>query len=61
MAEVFKTSRERIIGITKEIMDEVDHNKPKIGTPNNFIEALKIGSKKFENSSLREIMNSSRR
>ncbi len=61
MAEVFKTSRERIIDIAEEIMGEVDHNKPKIGTPNNFIEALKIGSEKFENSSLREIMNSSRR
>ncbi len=60
MDENFRLSPERIINIKKEILKEVEHNRPKIEGEDNFLEAFSVGAERFSGSYFERVMNSSR-
>lgn len=60
MEEIFDLSPERIVSIKNEILNEVDHNKPKIEGEDNFLKALSTGAKRFSGSYFEKVMNFSR-
>lgn len=54
MIRVNSTSKERVIQIKKEIINETDHNNPKISRKSGgkFVSAIEIGSKRLRESSI---------
>lgn len=61
MPELYQSTDEQLINIKNNILKDVDHNKPKMprSESGSFLDALSIGSQKFSNSKLKEIVVSS--
>lgn len=63
MPELHKLTDEQLINIKNEILNDVDHNKPKMKPLGSqaFLDAMTIGTRKFSNSKLKDIVTDSMR
>ena len=58
MPELNKSTDEQLINIKNNILKDVDHNKPKMPRfeSGSFLDALSLGSQKFSNSKLKNMV-----